>query len=131
MLKLALIFALLSLPLAGIAQVYSWVGPDGVRHFSGDKPPVGTAFTTVETGKFASGPVPGSAPARKETRMGGGAALRDEGLALKVATLERCAKARETIASLNDAAVKSKAPLPDPEKADLAAAKLVEEANCT
>ena len=104
-----LLCLLVCLPLAGsAAEVYSWSDGNGVRHFTQEAPPKGVPFKRipVESTSPSSAPSPrpaaGSTDTRKDGVMGGGPKTREAGLRLRAETLERCAKARERIAFLEE-----------------------------
>ncbi|MDH4459528.1 MAG: DUF4124 domain-containing protein [Nevskia sp.] len=106
-----LLCLLVCLPLAGsAAEVYSWSDGNGVRHFTQEAPPKGVQFKRIPV--ESTSPSPSSAPSsrsasgstetRKDSVMGGGPKTREAGLRLRAETLERCAKARERIAFLEE-----------------------------
>lgn len=101
------------LPLAGsAAEVYSWSDGNGVRHFTQEAPPKGVPFRRIPVESTSPSPSPASAPSprsaaggtetKKDSVMGGGPKTREAGLRLRAETLERCAKARERIAFLEE-----------------------------
>lgn len=104
-----LLCLLVCLPLAGAAaEVYSWSDGNGVRHFTQEAPPKGVPFKRIPVESTSPSPAPSPRPAaggtetRKDSVMGGGPKTREAGLRLRAETLERCAKARERIAFLEE-----------------------------
>ncbi|MGQ3057200.1 MAG: DUF4124 domain-containing protein [Nevskia sp.] len=102
-----LLSLLVCLPLAvSGASIYSWTDAHGVRQFTLDAPPNGVPFTRIAV---PSAPPAGAAPSAsaaarpgRDSATGGGPKTREAGLKLKAETLERCAKARERIAFLEE-----------------------------
>lgn len=99
----------LSLPasaaLAG--EIYRWVDPEGVLHFSGD-PPAGRPYQRVTPQPPPPTPAP-HVDSLREAQKGSdthaldtASASREAGLRLKAETLERCAKARERMSFLQE-----------------------------
>jgi len=86
------------------AEIYSWSDASGVRHFTQEAPPRGVPYKRIPVESTApSSRAPASVPAaRKDSVMGGGPKTREAGLQLRAETLERCAKARERIAFLEE-----------------------------
>lgn len=106
-----LLCLLVCLPLAGsAAEVYSWSDGNGVRHFTQEAPPKGVQFKRIPVESTSpspssapsSRPASGSTETKKDSVMGGGPKTREAGLRLRAETLERCAKARERIAFLEE-----------------------------
>ena len=91
---------------ARAAEIYRWVDPSGVTHFSQD-PPSGGAYQRVTPNVSPSTPAPALDALRKRDAAEASAAsaseqTRQAGLKLKAETLERCAKARERIGFLEE-----------------------------
>jgi hypothetical protein len=140
--KVRTLLVLLCLPLSlAAAEVYSWIDADGVKHFTQDQPPKGVPFRRLPVAEPGPAPAAGSNPARKaDTTLGGGPKTREAGLKLKAETLERCAKARERIAFLEEKTARrlfrtgpdgEQARYTDEEfEAELAKARELEAANC-
>lgn len=137
----------LCLPMAAdAAAVYGWTDANGVRQFSQQAPPQGVPFKRIEVADPGDSPAPtpapaGNTPKKTDSVLGGGPKTRDAGLKLKAETLERCAKARERIAFLEEKTARRLFKTgPDGEparytdedfKAELDKARAVEAANCT
>ena len=100
-----LLCLLVVLPLAApCAEIYSWADGNGVRHFTQEAPPKGVPFVRIpveSTSPSYAAPGSSSTP-KKDSVLGGGPKTREAGLKLKAETLERCAKARERIAFLEE-----------------------------
>ncbi len=139
------ILLVICLPItAAAAEVYGWVDANGIKQFSQQAPPKGVPFKRIEVAEPGANPVPasGSNTAKKtDSILGGGPKTRDAGLKLKAETLERCAKARERIAFLEEKTARrlfktgpdgQPARYTDEEfKTELDQARDVEAANCT
>lgn len=97
------LLACLPLAVSG-AEIYSWSDAGGVRHFTQEAPPKGVPYKRipVEASTPSSRPPSGVPAARKDSPTGGGPKAREAGLRLRAETLERCAKARERIAFLEE-----------------------------
>jgi hypothetical protein len=134
---------LLCLPLAlSAAEIYSWTDASGVRQFTQEAPPKGVAFQRIPVESTSSAAsAPRARDPGRDTVMGGGPKTREAGLRLKAETLEKCAKARERIAFLEEKTArrlfKPAADGGEPSRytdeefeAELEAARALESANC-
>lgn len=140
-----LLCLLACLPLTAIcAEIYSWSDGNGVRHFTQEAPPKGVPFVRIPVESTSPSYTPASSPSaapKKDTVLGGGPKTREAGLKLKAETLERCVKARERIAFLEEKTARrlfkpgldgaEPSRLTDEEfNAELDAARAAESANC-
>lgn len=142
-LRIALLALYLPMTVAA-AEVYGWVDAHGVKQFSQQAPPKGVPFKRIEVAEPGANPAPAASSntAKKtDSTLGGGPKTRDAGLKLKAETLERCAKARERIAFLEEKTARrlfKNGPDGQPVrytdedfKTELDQARDVEAANCT